>query len=66
MCIKIFKIPNGTIIYISSLAFVVFLLEYYYKQDNRKQKLHSQLSSTDLFGDDDELSSDDEEVSGNL
>lgn len=30
-------------------------------EDNRKQKLQTQLSSTDLFGDDDELSSDEEQ-----
>lgn len=36
---------------------------YFSKQDVVKNKLHTQLSSTDLFGDDEELSSDDEQVS---
>lgn len=33
------------------------------QKDVKKQKLQSQLSSTDLFGDDEELSSDEEQVS---
>jgi len=38
-------------------------LNFCFKQDIVKPKLHTQLSSTDLFGDDEELSSDEEQVS---